>query len=52
MNLFNFFNKHKNYILFNKNLIISGIFAFLQVQYLHNYIQNMIIIILEIHLLH
>ena len=28
MNLFNFFNKHKNYILFDKNLIISGIFAF------------------------
>jgi hypothetical protein len=28
MDLFNFFNKHKNYILFNKNLIISGIFAF------------------------
>jgi len=24
----NFFSKYKNYILFNKNLIISGIFAF------------------------
>ena len=28
MSLFNFSNKYKNYLLFNKNLIISGIFAF------------------------
>jgi len=28
MNLFNFSSKYKNYILFNKNLIISGILAF------------------------
>ena len=28
MNLFNFSCKYKNYILFNKNLIISGILAF------------------------
>lgn len=28
MSLFKFSNKYKNYLLFNKNLIISGIFAF------------------------
>jgi hypothetical protein len=28
MSLFNFSNKYKNYLLFNKNLIISGILAF------------------------
>jgi hypothetical protein len=28
MDLFNFSTKYKNYILFNKNLIISGIMAF------------------------
>ena len=28
MFFFNFFSKYKNYILFNKNLIISGILAF------------------------
>ena len=28
MIFFNFFSKYKNYILFNKNLIISGILAF------------------------
>ena len=28
MSLFNFSNKYKNYLLFNKNLIISGMFAF------------------------